>query len=379
MFTRYKFINLPIAFIFVLLFSLDLVAQDGRRIDMGFEGQMGAAVSQLKSKMKADPDINGRKLRLGKFSGPNLPDSSFELEFEQTYCRLMGDMLTDESPLIVNGEYKILPGDLDENDGLEVIQFVISIEYKFRVLQSVTREINRSADIVRIAGATVALPDVTDVEKRNKAAFKSATDPQFAIVNSYYVTPVGRNAHRVAIFKKVGGKGNPIAVVPKSVNGNAFVDLGVSDTFSIVLENHDHQCDASADVSIDGLDVANTFSVDQKTYQGYMVPRMDNGKAGTHSIPGWLKTTRSTTDNVYEFVLKKLGHGAATEMNSRNKVGVIHVDFYEAVPPGQKLPSRTFGEVGKGELMNVAYKSVSMTRRKSPIAQISIRYRNPEK
>lgn len=379
MFTSCKLFKLPAAFIFVLLFALDVIAQDGRMVDMGFDGQMDAAVIELQTKMKADPDINGRKLRLGKFSGPNLPDSSFEQEFEQTYCRLMGDLLTDESPLVVNGEYKILPGDWDENKDLQVIQFVISIEFKFRVLQSVTREINRSADIARIAGATVSLPDTTKTEERNKAAFDAIVDPHFEIHDTHFVAAVGHDSHRVAIFKKVGGRGNPVPIVPTSSNGHAYIDLDVNDTFSIMLVNHSLKCDASVDVSIDGLDVANTFSVDGKEYAGYMVPRMHGGKAGVHSIPGWLKTTKSKTNNVFEFVLNKLGQGAATEMNSRNNLGVIHVSFFEAVPPGEKLPSRNFGEVGKGELMDVAYKSVSMTRRKSPIAQVSIRYRNPEK
>ena len=139
--------------------------------DMNLGGQLVSAVEELKEKMQADPDIRGRKLRLGKFTGPKLPDSNFDLEFERRFRQLMGEHLVEESELFVSGEYDFLPGKLEENQGLHVIQFEITItDRSRRTLQSVTREINRSDDIVKITGGTVALPETKSVAVRNKAA-----------------------------------------------------------------------------------------------------------------------------------------------------------------------------------------------------------------
>ena len=43
----------------------------------------------------ADAELEGRKLRLGKFAGPLLPDSNFELAFENEFKTLMKDRVDD--------------------------------------------------------------------------------------------------------------------------------------------------------------------------------------------------------------------------------------------------------------------------------------------
>ena len=369
----------PILFALSLaIFAPASIAHAQRRIDMSFGGQMVSAVEELKEKIKVDPDIEGRKLRLGKFSGPNLPDSNFDIEFERKFAELMTGLLDEESSLVVNGVYDFLPGQLRENKDLQVIQFVIKvIDRSRRTLQAVTREINRSADIVKITGTTVALPDTTKVEDRNEAAFEALIEPKFGIRDTYGVTAEGSKKHAVAILRKTGGKGKPAPIVPRNVNGFAFVDLNVTDTFVIVLINHDTRCDASALVTIDGLDVTNTFCQDDVKYEGYTVPRATGSRPGKHVLPGWLKTAKTNTDNVFEFTVNELGKGAATQLKCRHKQGIIHVEFYEAVPPAEELPSRRFGEVGKGRAMDVSYQVQQMKRRESPIASVSIRYSNP--
>ena len=78
-------------------------------------------------------------------------------------------------------------------------------------------------------------------------------------------------------------------------------------------------------------------------------------------------------------MVNKLGQGAATEMNSRHKIGVIHIDFFEAVKESEaaKIRKRSFGEVGKGRPLDVNYKVIQMVKRDTPTASISIRYNNP--
>ncbi|MGD9857372.1 MAG: hypothetical protein AB7U20_20710, partial [Planctomycetaceae bacterium] len=111
-------------------------------------------------------------------------------------------------------------------------------------------------------------------------------------------------------------------------------------------------------------------------YSGYMTPRASGDSPGLHVVPGWLRTTREPSDNVFRFVINELGKGAASARNSRNSLGVITVQFFEAVPPGEELPARSFGEVGQGELMTVKYDVQPMTLRTAPIVTISIRYHN---
>ncbi|MDA8564354.1 hypothetical protein N9L06_07885, partial [Mariniblastus sp.] len=116
--------------------------------------------------------------------------------------------------------------------------------------------------------------------------------------------------------------------------------------------------------------------IDGTKYGGYLIPRMKGSKAGQIEIPGWLKTAKTTEKNVFKFVINKLGEGAATEMQSRNNNGVIHVAFFESVPMDEALPTRSAGEAGKGELMDVKYAVKEMQTRQTPISQISVRYRN---
>lgn len=363
--------------ILILAVGMPASAQDQRRIDMNFNGQMASAVAELKNKMNADPDLKGRKLRLGKFGGPNLPDSNFELAFESTLEKLLEETLDDESDFIVSGEYDFLSGRLPENMGLKVIQVEIKIvDPSRRVLQRILREINNTEDIAEIHGATVAPPDTTDFEKRNKAvtdATNRATR-SFSTRNDTQVTAAGNDNYAVEILKRNGGTGPLVAVKPRDVKGLAFADLNVGDTFEIVLYTYATNCDASCVVTIDGLDVANTFSTDSRKYDGYVIPRAKRSSSSKHPIPGWLQTTKRSTKNVYSFVVNELGKGAATAMKSRNRKGIINVKFFEAVPPEQSLPSRTFGEVGKGEPIDIGYKTTRMKRRETPVSNISIRY-----
>ncbi|MDA1018375.1 MAG: hypothetical protein O3A00_28460 [Planctomycetota bacterium] len=363
----------PLAMIVALATSASAAP---RRVDMNFQGQLASAVNELQSKIKADPLLQGRKLRLGKFAGPNLPDSNFEQNFEQSFQVLAKDLITDTSDFIVRGEYDFIDGTAVENQGLQVIQFVISVVHRRKVLQRVTREINNTADITRIIGTTVAPPDTRDIEKRNAKVTEAFDEPRFKVRNTTQITAESHQELSVEIRKRVGGSGSPIAVKPINKGGLAFVDLGVGDDFEIVLFNHANLCDAVAKISIDGLDVANEFSADKAKYDGYTVPRSKDSQPGQHSVAGWLRTAKPVRDNVFRFVINQLGKGAATARRSRSSRGVINIQFFEAVPPNEQLPARTFGEVGTGKPMTVRYRVQPMKLRDTPIVNLSIRYSN---
>ena len=347
-----------------------------RRIDMNFNGQLASAVEELKQKMDADTELKDRKVRVGKFSAPLLPDSSFELEFERRFRAMLKDRLSDSSRFFVIGEYNFLPGTHPNNQGLRVVQFSIRIvNSQRRKLHEVIREVNATADIARITGTTVSPPDTTAFDRRNDAAAHAFDTPRFGLIHGTQVTATGNSHYAVEIRRKLAG-GKSAALTPRNVNGMAFVDLGVRDTFEIALYSYESSCDASALVTIDGLDVANTFSEDKTHYDGYLIPRQKGSKPGTHTIPGWLRTATRQKDNVFSFVIKELGQGAATALKARNSRGVITIQFFEAVPPNEQLPARSFGEVGKGAPVTVKYNVQQMKKRAVPTASISIRYSN---
>ncbi|MCA9048381.1 MAG: hypothetical protein KDA89_06615 [Planctomycetaceae bacterium] len=291
----------------------------------------------------------------------------------------MKDLLDESSDLLLTAEYDYVSGNNPANSDLRVIQFVLKVFNKQRrILQSVTREVNDSGDIARILGTSVAPPDSKKVEERNREVEKSFDQPSFDVKDGSLILAKNNAHYAVQILRKRNGTGNAEAVTPKSVNGQPFVDLSVNDTFEIVLFSFETRCDASVDVTIDGLSVINEFNEDGLQYEGYMVPRSSSGQPGTHHIPGWLKTTKSSQGNVFQFVINELGKGAATARKSRSSRGVINVQFFEAAPPGQDLPARSFGEVGTGKPVDVDYDVIQLQRRETPIVNIAVRYSNAQ-
>jgi hypothetical protein len=359
------------------LASASVVEAEPRRLGMAFEGQMHSAVEELQKKMAADPELRGRKLKLGKFTGSDsLPDSRFEQRFERTFRSLAAPMLDDASDLVVSGSYDFVEGTATENAGLKVVQFTLAVKNaQRRSLQQVVREINDTGDIARIVGISVAPPDTPDVVRRNEAVRRAEEKPGFVLRDRSRVQATGNADYAVEILACRAGE-PPRPVVPRDVNGRAWIDLALGTTFEIALFNFTMRADAVAEVSIDGLDVVNEFCEDEKgvggkSYDGYVVPR--GGVVAT--VPGWLRTARKAQDNVLSFVVNEYGMGAATARQTRGTRGVINVQFFEAVPEGDALPRATHGrEVGAGRPIDVNHEIKRMTRRDVPIVNITIHY-----
>ena len=92
-------------------------------------------------------------------------------------------------------------------------------------------------------------------------------------------------------------------MLPSDFSGGPFVDLQVSDCFSIVVRNFSNS-DSVAAISIDGLDVANEFSEDKAGYPGYYL-----GRKSEHEIPGWLGRLMAAIryNEAIEFATKLFG------------------------------------------------------------------------
>jgi len=376
--TRLLLITLLAVFGSLAFIPDPIAAQDDEvrpGLEMTLTSQVTSAAFELREKIKADGELRSRKLRLGKFVSPNLADSNFELAFEKVFRGELKDLLDDTSEYTLSGTYDLIPGQARENQGLQVIQFTLTIRnQQRRELQSVTREINDSGDIARISGTTVAPPDSAKLPVRNKAVADAAVKPQFEIRERTRIHALNNRDYAVEIRRLRKGSSTPQPLVPENRKGLAFVELGVEDTFEIVLFCFGRNVDASAEVTIDGLSVLNEFNEDGVKYEGYLVPRAVAGTPGTHLIPGWLKSAKQDTGNVFQFVINELGKGAATARQSRSGRGVIHVQFFETVPEGEQLPARSFGEVGTGKPIDVSYGLKQMNRRETPIVNIAIRY-----
>ena len=363
-----------IIFLMTLLALTTLTAHsamaDTRRLTMSMTSQLENAVDDLKAKMNADSELKGRKLKPGKFTTQNLPDSNFELEFENQLRRLLGDALDEKSDFVINGEYNAVPGEAPENVGLKVVQLVLKvINPQLRQLQTVIKEVNDSSDVSRILGVTVAPPDSPKIEDRLNKIDEARKNPEFAIRDQTRITAPGKSDFAVEVVRHPGGSEVGTPVTPTDLSGNAFVDLEISDCFSMVLYNFSKETDVVAKISIDGLDVANEFCDDNANYPGYLVP-----KSSEHSVPGWLRTTKSAEKNVFQFVINQPGKGAATERKARGSRGVMTVQFFEASDHPSDLPARAFGEVGKGKPMDVAYNTKEVFLRDAPVSVVSIRY-----
>ena len=374
---RLTCVFLACATVFPALLTATAAPQDSdvRQLRMTFSGQVDSAARELREKLQADPELKGRRLRMGKFSGPNLPDSNFELAFELAFQEKLADLVDPQSEFVLSGSYDLLPGAAPENRNQQVIQFTLVVTNRQRrKLQEVVREINESADIARIAGSTVALPDDTKLANRNKAVADAADQPQFTLREGTRIQAIGNPDYAIELLRRPQGTGEPQAVIPQNRNGQAFVELSVADTFEIVLYSFTGNCDASADITIDGLSVLNEFNEDGVRYDGYLVPRMEDSTPGRHVIPGWLKSAKQAEANVFQFVLNELGKGAATARKSRSGRGVINVQIFEAVPAGDELPKRAFGEVGAGKPLDIRYELRQITRRETPVVNLSLRY-----
>jgi hypothetical protein len=96
-------------------------------------------------------------------------------------------------------------------------------------------------------------------------------------------------------------------------------------------------------------------------------------------IPGWLHTVKPANDNVFEFVVNRLGQGAASELNVRGKTGVITVRFFDSYRPDEKPRGRNFGETGKGQPRKQDYQLVESVIGTEPLSIVTVRYsRTPE-
>jgi hypothetical protein len=381
--------------LFLAMFALEqtriVVAEDSKSPpSMTFSGQMSAICAELLELSDKEPKLKNQKIMLANVVAANLTDSNFSLRVEEELKSKLAAILAPKSELILSGELDYLESSSSDNSGFKVIQVTIKVVNAKRIeLAKIFREVNDTGDIARILQLTIAPPDTPDFSKRNAETAKAEKAPAFALApgSKTQVTAMNFPRYAMELRRHENGTGAAMAVQPNSENGLAFAPIGIGDTYEVVLYNYDEESDAVAKIEIDGLDVVNTFNSDKtstgekQSYPGYFIPRAVQGKPGQHVISGWLNTVKPSKDNVFKFVVNKLGEGAASQLNVRStKTGFVTATFFDACEPNGKLRGRNFGETGKGEGMRVDYELKPVQVAKVPLSIVSIRYsRSPTK
>ncbi len=352
-----------------------------RILPMTLSGQIAALTQEVKQALKTDPRVAGQSLRLGAFApqGRRVKDSNYGLRLEREFQQLLKDNLRDDAKLTLAGSYHFVEGESADNRGADVLVITAQIQNdRGKEITSFTREVNNTDDILGVLQRTGAAPadPQASFQERNKAAKQAVEKPTFLTLDGGRVAVVGRPQWSVRLLKKSQANARGQPVTPQNIGGLAFVPLGIRDYYEIELFNDDTS-DAAATVTVDGLDVANTFSVDKNAqgqpvvWLGFLVP-----KARTSLIRGWLHTIHPTKDqtNVFSFLVTELGQGAASALKQRGGIGVITVQFREACPPGEKLSGRSFGETTKGEGLEEKFTTQPAVIGDNVLSTISIRY-----
>lgn len=357
-----------------------------------FLGQIQGLANDVKDALKDDPRVQNQTLQLGAFDGKGAASATnFGGRIKKILREELAASLSDTAKFTLTGGYHYVASADPVQRDLKVLLVSARIEDdRGKEIVSMEREVNDSDDIFQVLGLTGARPTSAgtgstppkpqvDLKKNNQAAREAQEKPQFDVQGGTHVAAVGLPHWSMGIHKKQSHDGTGVPVRPQNVKGLAFMPVAISEYYDIELVNHD-QVDVVATLTVDGLDVANTFAVDKDEagqtihWPGYLV------HAGQSVlIRGWLHTIdQSVNDNVFSFRVAELGQGAASPIIGRGTVGVITVQFREAGSPDGKLTGRSTGETAKGAGLQEKLTAQPVLIGENVLSTISIRYNRPE-
>ena len=357
-----------------------------------FLGQIQGLANDVKEKLEGDPRLQQQSLQLGAFDGKGAAAATnFGGRIKMILQEELAASLNETAKYTLTGGYHFVGSADPAQKELKVLLVSARIEdERGKEIASMDREVNDSDDIFQVLGLTGARPSrlgggnnppkpQAELKKNNQAAQEAQAKPKFDVQEGTRVAAVGLPQWSMSIYKKQSHDDTGVPVAPQNVKGLAFVPVEISEYYDIELVNND-QVDVVATLTVDGLDVANTFAVDKDDagqdihWPGYLVP------AGQSVlIRGWLHTIdQSVKDNLFSFKVAELGKGAATPIIGRGAVGVITVQFREACPPEGRLTGRSVGETAKGEGLQEELTAKPVLIGENVLSTISIRYNRPE-
>lgn len=357
-----------------------------------FLGQIQGLANDVKDALSNDPRVQNQPLQLGAFDGKGAAAATnFGGRIKQILREELAASLNETAKLTLTGGYHYVGSSDPAQKELQILLVSARIEDdRGKEVVTMEREVNDSDDIFQILGLTGARPTKpsggntppkpqVDLKQNNQAAKEAQEKPKFDVQEGTRVAAVGLPHWSMAIHKKQSHDGTGVPIAPQNVKGLAFVPVAISEYYDIELVNHD-SVDVVATLTVDGLDVANTFAVDKDEagqpirWPGYLVP------AGQSVlIRGWLHTIdQSMKDNLFSFKVAELGQGAASPIIGRGAVGVVTVQFREACSPDGRLTGRSVGETAKGEGLQEKLTAKPVVIGENVLSTISIRYNRPE-
>ena len=347
------------------------------------EGQILSLCKQVEDTLASDPRMKGQSITLGEFTGKGeATGTNFGLRIEQSIKGNLSKILQVKAKFTLDGSYLFVSSEDPATPNARVLVVTARIgDERDREVKLISVEVNDTDGIVQALGLTASIPRTTKTtfEERNQEVQKIQEKPAFGTIGGTRVTAVNATKLGMGILKKSTFNGTTGTVTPKNVGGHAFVAIAPGDYYEIELVNLE-DIDVVATVTVDGLDVANTFATDKDSdgkpmnWPGYLIT------AGTSmTVRGWLNTIdQSVKDNVYSFRVVELGQGAASALKARGGVGVITVQFREACAPDAKLSGRSVGgETAKGEGLQEQMEAKPVQIGDNVLTTVSIRYNRP--
>jgi hypothetical protein len=368
----------------VALLALFAWALPGRAApDRPLNEQLKTLGKLLRDSLKNDPKLKGKAVKIGLFSGPQLPSTNFGQRIRRQLMEELKGELKESADLTVTGRYDFVESDRDTAAGddqfkLQVLRLTAAIEDRTaRELVKVSVEVNNTDDIAQALGLTVAPPLHGSQKRRNQEAKQAQEKPAFKVLQRTRVAPTNFDNARpfsVEILVKQTPDGKAVSLVPEKLKGRPFVDIKENQFYEVRLHN-DGKFEGAAEVLIDGLGALATFNKDKQKPTHYLIPA-----GGSTTIRGWLHTTKKgAKDSVLSFLVTEYGRGAATKFRSSGEVGVITVRFSAAWkegddPPAGERGARSTGRettAGPGlpENLKVVKRHVGLIR-----STVSIRY-----
>jgi hypothetical protein len=343
-------------------------------------GEVHRVALDIQAAMKDDPRLKGLKFNVGAFNGHGmLSDSNFGLCFEELFKQELAEFVDPKAELNLSGSYfiGISQNPVLNKQGFKVLLVTLQILKIDKKIKSFDFEINNSDQIMFVIGGTGKVnndPKET-FKDRNKRVQELIEKPAFDVKDNYFVTAQGVPELRMGITKKTKADDKDSSIIPENKQGFAYANIGDNDTYNIVLENH-YEHDVVASLIIDGLDVANQFAVDMDStgkkinWKGYHIPANSS-----FTVNGWINSVNKNlkvTDKVFNFNTKELGAKSSQPLKARGKLGVITVQFREAVDKDKNLV-RSFDST-KGNALRANLDPIKLIISDNVLSTISIRY-----
>lgn len=350
---------------------------------MTLNGQVFGLANQIKRNLKENPLVQGQQLQMGVFEGGSQADASnFGLRIENLLRIELTEVLSESARLRLIGSYHFIDSSEPTLKGIKILLITARVtDDRDRELASWSVEVNDTDNVMQVLGLTGAAPLDANAsfEQRNQTVQSAQAKPAFKLLEGDRIAAESQPAYSVGLLSKSTATGKTEPVTPQNVAGLAFVPIQIGQYYEITLANSDSS-DVVATVTVDGLDVANTFSIDVDSsakriqWPGYLVP------AGQKVvIRGWLHTLKEhSKENLFSFKIDQLGKGVASLMNTRGSVGVVTVQFREACSPQGRLSGRSFGETSRGEGLEEKLTAKPVQIGENVLSTVSLRYNRPQ-